>query len=141
MVCKCYRAERNFLGKVGVCFGTKERDPCSCGGDKRKCDFYPEKAITLDGRKVFKFMLDDEDAQIQVIKDAKKYGLAVMRLRTNADRIRAMSDEELATFLVQTMTCTACRDMHGGECPKPKDYKEKKCSDMILEWLKQETKE
>lgn len=22
------------------CFGTKEIDICSCGGDKRKCDFY-----------------------------------------------------------------------------------------------------
>ena len=24
------------------CFGTKERDICSCGGDRSKCDFYPE---------------------------------------------------------------------------------------------------
>ena len=94
MYCECYRAERNFLGKVGVCFGTKERDPCSCGGDKRKCDFYPDKTITLDGKKVFKFMLDDEDAQIQVIKDAKKYGLAIMKPITNADRIRAAQKED-----------------------------------------------
>jgi hypothetical protein len=41
MICKCYRAEKNFLGKVGVCWGTAERDACSCGGDKSKCDFYP----------------------------------------------------------------------------------------------------
>lgn len=26
-----------------VCWGTKETDECSCGGDPRKCDFYPEK--------------------------------------------------------------------------------------------------
>ena len=25
------------------CFGTKEKDPCTCGGDKRKCDYYREK--------------------------------------------------------------------------------------------------
>ena len=24
------------------CWGTKERDECSCGGDRIKCDFYPE---------------------------------------------------------------------------------------------------
>lgn len=24
----------------GSCWGTKEREPCSCGGDKSKCDFY-----------------------------------------------------------------------------------------------------
>ena len=26
-----------------VCWGTKEREECSCGGDESKCDFYPEK--------------------------------------------------------------------------------------------------
>ena len=25
------------------CWGTRECDPCSCGGDETKCDFYPEK--------------------------------------------------------------------------------------------------
>ena len=24
------------------CNGTRERDECSCGGDRTKCDFYPE---------------------------------------------------------------------------------------------------
>ena len=28
--------------KCGVCYGTKERDECSCGGDRTKCDFYPD---------------------------------------------------------------------------------------------------
>jgi hypothetical protein len=41
MICECYRAEKNFLGEVGTCWGTAERDACSCGGDKSKCDFYP----------------------------------------------------------------------------------------------------
>ena len=27
---------------VGVCWGTKECEECSCGGDKIQCDFYPE---------------------------------------------------------------------------------------------------
>ena len=26
--------------EVGVCYGTKEKDVCDCGGDKSKCDFY-----------------------------------------------------------------------------------------------------
>lgn len=25
------------------CVGTKERECCTCGGDRRKCDFYPTK--------------------------------------------------------------------------------------------------
>ena len=41
MICKCYRAERNFFGEIGTCWGTSERDACSCGGDRSKCDFYP----------------------------------------------------------------------------------------------------
>lgn len=28
--------------KYGYCNGTKERDKCSCGGNRTKCDFYPE---------------------------------------------------------------------------------------------------
>lgn len=28
--------------EVGVCRGTKEEDKCDCGGDRTKCDFYPE---------------------------------------------------------------------------------------------------
>lgn len=40
MACKCYHAERNFIGKIGVCWGTKEREACSCSGDESKCDFY-----------------------------------------------------------------------------------------------------
>ena len=28
--------------EVGICWGTKECDECSCEGDETKCDFYPE---------------------------------------------------------------------------------------------------
>ena len=54
--CDCYHIETirhytynpvtgNPIGHdidVGVCWGTKECEECSCGGDKIKCDFYPE---------------------------------------------------------------------------------------------------
>ena len=40
MSCKCYHDDLNFLGKRGVCWGTKECEACSCGGDESKCDFY-----------------------------------------------------------------------------------------------------
>lgn len=61
--------------------------------------------------------------------------------QTNYDRIISKTPDELADFLVSTMTCTACHDMNGGKCPKPKDYKEKKCRDMILDWLKSPVEE
>lgn len=41
-VCECYQV----LGdNESVCFGTREKEPCNCGGDCLKCDFYPEKRI------------------------------------------------------------------------------------------------
>lgn len=51
-ICNCYCEEEYAAGWFGpdkpalvkrsVCNGTRERDICSCGGDRTKCDFYPE---------------------------------------------------------------------------------------------------
>ena len=51
--------------------------------------------------------------------------------KTNADRIRNMSDEELASWYV-----IKCEIMMGIKCQKP--YKT--CKDCILEWLQSEAK-
>lgn len=69
MACKSYHAERNFIGKIGVCWGTKECEACSCGGDESKCDFYEDKRKKATPK------------------------------ATRADRVRAMTDEELAEWL------------------------------------------
>ena len=37
--CDCWHQE---YGKT-VCWGTKEREECSCEGDPAKCNFYPDK--------------------------------------------------------------------------------------------------
>ena len=37
--CDCYHQH----GLKFLCYGTKEMEECSCGGDTRKCNFYPEK--------------------------------------------------------------------------------------------------
>lgn len=67
--CPSYSNEKNWLGLHGVCNGTKEREPCSCDGDKERCDFYGY---------------------------VRRQGRAE---QTNTKRIRNMSDEELADFL------------------------------------------
>lgn len=36
--CDCFHQE---YGR-SVCWGTREKDECSCGGDRFKCTFYPE---------------------------------------------------------------------------------------------------
>ena len=52
--------------------------------------------------------------------------------QTNADRIRAMSDEELAEFLAPSFTCYACPSR--ALCDKSDG---KDCNQGFLEWLKQ----
>ena len=34
---------------VGICYGTKERDGCTCTGDRSKCNFYPEVRKNANG--------------------------------------------------------------------------------------------
>ena len=43
-VCDAYHFENGRY----VCYGTKEMEPCSCGGSKRLCNFYPEYRNAFD---------------------------------------------------------------------------------------------
>jgi hypothetical protein len=54
--------------------------------------------------------------------------------QTNADRIRAMTDEELAAFIAYSTSCETCVVRKGGsdECHNTN------CSTAWLGWLKQE---
>lgn len=60
--------------------------------------------------------------------------------KTNEDRIRTMSDEELAEFLLKVNNAYAepCM-LSGGECKHEKDGKD--CKDCFLEYLKTKAKE
>lgn len=56
-ICDCYhtKIEKRYMydtitgraipygREIGVCYGTRECDPCKCGGDRKKCDFYKDK--------------------------------------------------------------------------------------------------
>lgn len=65
-ICLCYHDEQNFLHECGVCYGTKEKEPCSCGGNPTKCDFYEEvreKYIHQTHADKFRSMSDEELAE------------------------------------------------------------------------------
>ena len=56
--------------------------------------------------------------------------------KTNADKIRAMPDEVLATLISENIDCGVCENVFGlrpcrGRC----------CPDFWLDWLKQEAEE
>lgn len=61
---------------------------------------------------------------------------------TNADRIRSMTDDELADFLnnVNSAYAEACMTGEYGNTCKWEDYPthDKGCKDCFLEWLKSE---
>lgn len=57
---------------------------------------------------------------------------------TNADRIRSMSDEELAQWL--TYPVCAYTDCYK-KCPASPENNREKCDENILEWLQQPAKE
>lgn len=54
--------------------------------------------------------------------------------QTNADRIRAMSDEELAKW-IDTMYCKCLW------CDNKKDCNDIECTDCIVDWLRQPVKD
>ena len=58
---------------------------------------------------------------------------------TNADRIRAMSDEEMAEQLISGCP-PCCFDKDGtlGPCPNERSPSKKDCKDCWLDWLKEE---
>lgn len=55
---------------------------------------------------------------------------------TNADRIRSMSDEELAKLIAENIDCTMCPFVNVEE-----KCGEIQCSKLILEWLQSEVEE
>ena len=55
--------------------------------------------------------------------------------KTNADRIRAMSDEELAEWIFNRVKCQNCYML---PCVKHGDEGNGNCMQLWLDWLKQE---
>jgi hypothetical protein len=61
-------------------------------------------------------------------------GTCTDRVSSNADRIRAMSDEELAEWIAgMTTVCECCAELN--ECEAPRGFN--RCSHGVEDWLKQ----
>ena len=64
---------------------------------------------------------------------------------TNAERIRAMNDEELALWIGDVIgqgiewfdarSCERCKKENGGSCPHPEDGGCDKLDGVIVDWL------
>lgn len=92
------------------CYLTEECDTCSCGGDRTKCESSSE------------------------IKKIAMYELK--GIKTNADRIRKMTDEELAKFISDVAWDEIC-----SECDEDYECQENLyCETHVLKWLQKEIK-
>lgn len=65
-------------------------------------------------------------------EDASRCRDFIPKPQTNADRIRSMTDEELAIWLSAIMDCSNCV----AEIPCAKEITTKFCKDILCEWLK-----
>ena len=63
---------------------------------------------------------------------------------TNADKIRAMSDEEITEFVCRNGINTLCDIICGGECNAIASFKKsgnEACKEIVMKWLQQPVKE
>lgn len=62
------------------------------------------------------------------------------KAQTNADRIRAMSDEELSVAISRRCINTLCDIVCGGDCKAIatlNKMSQQRCTDIVLGWLQQ----
>ena len=60
--------------------------------------------------------------------------------KTNADKIRSMSDEEITEFVCRNGINTLCDIICGGECNAIASFKksgDEACKEIVMKWLKQ----
>jgi hypothetical protein len=144
-ICLCYHDEQNFLHERGVCYGTKEKEPCFCGGNPAKCDFYEEvreKYIHRCKEDCYWYKEEqDMGAYIPYCdcknifpidpKDCENCDQYHSKYKkTNADRIRAMTDEELAEFIGRDPMHDICPNNCNEDPDRP-------CKVCVLNWLKE----
>ena len=112
VICNCYHDDINWLNQRGVCWGTKECEPCSCKGNELKCDFYPEVIEKAKVREDFKKATKD----VITRESAKK---AACSMCTNSDVCK-----ELKNF--KSSMCTTMRVFDAIESPLSKKKKDSK---------------
>lgn len=98
--CDCYNEQTKIIGWLGpdevirktvcVCNGTKEQDVCSCGGDRAKCDFYPEvrnKALKEKEPMKAKLLINGKELEVEISEEELKKIEAKQKKKTGYERV------------------------------------------------------
>lgn len=100
--CNCYMQH----GMKYLCYGTKEMEECSCGGDESKCNFYPEKGAKEENR------MRPIDAMETVIRISKR---VTPLIRQGCHPQRVYSEILQVIAQAPTLDCSRevlCKDCH-----------------------------
>ena len=87
------------------------------------------------------YLADETEKKETRVSRERERQLAEHKKQTNADRIRAMSDEELADFLEEFEVCTYCKYCDKERCTFENPCTHEFAGVIAYEWLKSEVKE
>lgn len=90
-----------------------------------------EKLVALIGCEVVPYFAE-RIADRLIVNGVTLQDCELLRIKTNADRIRTMSDEELAEQFWRNSLCKHIQTEHPGHCEM---YGA--CSDCVRDWLRQ----
>lgn len=90
--CNCYHTEYN----KEVCYGTKEREECSCGGDETKCNFYTEKREVAKKRMEEKYYWKQEDGTLIPVHELTDLHICNITMKFGKDRLHDMGHSVIA---------------------------------------------
>jgi hypothetical protein len=116
--CDCYDEQTKISGWLGpdevirktvcVCNGTREQDVCSCGGDRTKCDFYPEVRQKENKPMKAKIVVEGKEFPIEIL-DPELEKLIKPQKKTGYERV----EDGQSFWCVENDAIMPCRDVHG----------------------------
>ena len=97
------------------------------------------------GNKEFEVIIKtDSEEHYKETQDFARKLIGHAKPQTNADRIRAMSDEELAEEIGRSSIPELCDIVCGVDCKAAATFNttlEKRCADFVLDWLQMPAEE
>lgn len=117
--CDYYNEQTKIIGWLGldeiirktvyVCNGTREQDVCSCGGDRTKCDFYPEVRQKENKPMKAKIVVEGKEFPIEILDPELEKLIKPQKKKTGYERV----EDGQSFWCVENSTIIPYRDVRG----------------------------
>ena len=117
--CDYYDEQTKIIGWLGpdevirktvcVCNGTREQDVCSCGGDRTKCDFYPEVRQKENKPMKAKIVVEGKEFPIEILDPELEKLIKPQKKKTGYERV----EDGQSFWHVENGAIMPCRDVRG----------------------------